>query len=75
MKEYLESCKVDFQNRGTTFMVGVIDDVIATNPKDFDEIIKTLKENRDNQEKFSVEFQYFWSVLTYFEDMKRYYKK
>lgn len=75
MKKFLEDQKQHFIDEGTTYMVGVIDEILAGEDKTFDQLVKETKAKRDSHEKYSVAFQYYWSMLGFMIDMKSRFEK
>lgn len=75
LNEFLEKSKEEFRDRGTIFMIAELDKLIARDLTDLSDVVVETKELRDTFEKFSVEFQYHWSLLTYVEDLNRRFKE
>ena len=75
LNEFLESSKKEYHDRGTIYMVDVIDKLISLNLNNLTEVVKETRIKRDSFEKYSVDFQYYWSVLTYVEDLDRRFRE
>lgn len=73
MRSFLEKMIRDFHDRGTIHMATYCEDLLSDPPDDFLNLIEEIKQKRSSCEKFSVEFQYYWSLLTYVEDMQFHY--
>lgn len=70
MKMFLENKVAEFRDRGTIHMAKECESLLNNPPEDFSSIIEDVKRKRSECERFSVDFQYYWSLLTYFEDMQ-----
>lgn len=72
MKQFLEEKAKDFEERGTTYMVPMLQEMIEmeiSTLDDLHEMRKVCVEERNRHQKFSVKFQYYWSIMTYLDDM------
>lgn len=54
---YLTQAKEKFNQRGTAYMVRVLDDIIESNIT-LEQAIDQCQQSRDQHAKYSVEFQY-----------------
>lgn len=77
MEEFLLQYKRDFQDRGTNYMVAVVEEMLEMNLsfEDLKEMAVECKAERDRHTQFNVKFMYYWGVQTYLEDMVRQYEK
>lgn len=69
LKEYLQHAQAEYKARGTAYMVQVIDDIIDTG-QNLAEAIEQCRASMETYERYSVDFQYYWSVLTYLESLQ-----
>ena len=72
LHEYLQLAKQKFSERGTQYMLSVIDTMIAEQ-QSFEQAIEQARRNRNSYDRFSLDYQYYWSVLTYLESLQSCY--
>lgn len=70
--DYLQLAKQKFSERGTQYMLSVIDTMIAEQ-QSFEQAIEQARRNRNSYDRFSLDYQYYWSVLTYLESLQSCY--
>lgn len=75
MDKFLEEMKDKFRDRGTVFMIPVIDELLERGIEDFDDYLVEVTKTRDSFERYSVDFMYWWSVQTFVVDMKTHFVK
>lgn len=78
MRCFLEEKKVEFADRGTMYMVPMLDEMLQMDLKcvdDLQEFVVECKAERDRHERYSLKFQYYWAVLTYMTDLVEQFKR
>ena len=75
MNKFLEEMKDKFRDRGTVFMIPIIDELLERKIEDFDDYLIEVTEKRDSFELYSIDFMYWWSVQTFVVDMKTHFVK
>lgn len=70
MRKFLEKSWDDFRKRGTAHMAIECEKLLTHLPSDFMELIRVTKERRDDCEQFSMNYQMFWSMLTFYVSLQ-----
>lgn len=73
--EFLESKKQSFADRGTAFMVPVIETWIQSNKSSFEDLFDEYMKERSKFERFSIDFMYNWSIMTYIKSLSDAYQR
>lgn len=73
MKKFLQEWRSTASD-DLKFMFPIIDELIAMKDLDMDAAVEYRRAYRDSHERFSVEYMFQWSVLTYLEDINSRYK-
>ena len=69
LADYLTQAQERFKQRGTAYMVQVLDEIIESNIT-LEQSIDQCQQSRDQHARYSIEFQYYWSVLTYLKSLQ-----
>lgn len=72
IQTYLKQKQVEFEKRGTLYMVPVLQEMIDSGVscrEDLEQKLQWCLAERNKHRKFNVEFQYFWSMATYLQDL------
>lgn len=72
MQEFLQNRLVAFDERGTTFMVPVVREMLEMSlesSSDLHEFVVECLAERNRHADFNLKFMYYWSVHTYLVDM------
>lgn len=73
--EFLESKKESFADRGTMFMVPLIETWIQSNKSSFEDLFDEYMNKRSKHERFSIDFMYNWSIMTYIKSLSDAYQR
>ena len=74
MRQFLQEWR-DTLGQDLKFMLPIVDELLAQDTVDLDAVIKERFALRDACEKFSVEYMFHWSAITYFQDINSRFKK
>lgn len=76
MEDFLKDCAREFRDRGTIHMARECETLLEqADSLDLGELFKETEEKRNSFQKFSVEYQYYWSLMTHLQDMERRFKE
>lgn len=69
---YLKQRQVEFKERGTFYMVPIVQQMLDEGVNSVEDLKQKLVEcsrQKESFEKFSVKYQYYWGIETYLQDM------
>lgn len=72
LRAYLKQKQADFEERGTSYMVPVIQEILDKGINNVDGLkqkLLELSQQKEESVKYSAEFQYLWGVCTYLQDL------
>jgi siroheme synthase (precorrin-2 oxidase/ferrochelatase) len=78
MRKFLEERRDAFEERGTGFMVPMVEEMLEMSIETADDLREFVDEclsERNRHTKFSMKFMYYWSVHTYMRDMLEDYER
>lgn len=74
---FLEQRKIDFHDRGTHYMVPMVEEMLQMDltVDDLQEFVVECKAERDRHTQYNLKFMYYWAVQTYLQDMVDCFKR
>lgn len=73
--EFFQASKKNFEDRGTLFMVPMLESWIQSNKSSFVDLFDEYMKERSKYEKFSIDFMYNWSIMTYIKSLEAEYAR